>query len=111
QAIGAEYKGYKPGELGSAATFSFFPTKNLGAYGDGGMIVTNNSNLAEKSRVIRVHGSKPKYIHHMLGYNSRLDELQAAVLNVKFKKLDEFNQKRRGHRSEEHTSELQSRFD
>lgn len=95
QAIGAEYQGYKPGELGTAATYSFFPTKNLGAYGDGGMIVTNNDDVGEKSRVIRVHGSKPKYYHHVLGYNSRLDELQAAVLNVKFKRLPEFGQLRR----------------
>src|SRR5699024_6978970 len=96
-AIGSEYKGYKPGELGTAATYSFFPTKNLGAYGDAGMIVTNTKELAEKSRVIRVHGSKPKYYHHILGYNSRLDELQAAILNVKFEKLDIFNHKRRQH--------------
>lgn len=95
QAIGSEYKGHKPGELGTAATYSFFPTKNLGAYGDGGMIVTNDNALAEQSRVIRVHGSKPKYFHHVLGYNSRLDELQAAILNVKFKKLDTFSQMRR----------------
>src|SRR5690606_4158918 len=89
QAIGAEYQGKKPGELGTAATYSFFPTKNLGAYGDGGMIVTSNDEVAENSKVIRVHGSKPKYYHHVLGYNSRLDELQAAILNVKFNKLDE----------------------
>ncbi|MFC2947715.1 DegT/DnrJ/EryC1/StrS family aminotransferase [Virgibacillus sediminis] len=95
QAIGAACQGKKPGELGTAATYSFFPTKNLGAYGDGGMIVTSNEELAEKSRVIRVHGSKPKYYHHVLGYNSRLDELQAAVLNVKFKKLQEFSERRR----------------
>lgn len=95
QAIGASYDGAKPGELGTAATYSFFPTKNLGAYGDGGMIVTNDKDLAEKSRVIRVHGSKPKYYHHILGYNSRLDELQAAILNVKFKKLNEYSSMRR----------------
>lgn len=95
QAIGAEYQGKKPGELGTAATYSFFPTKNLGAYGDGGMIVTSDEDVAENSRVIRVHGSKPKYYHHILGYNSRLDELQAAILNVKFKKLSEFSENRR----------------
>lgn len=105
QAIGAEYKGAKPGELGSAATYSFFPTKNLGAYGDGGMIVTSNLDLAEKSRVIRVHGSKPKYYHHVLGYNSRLDELQAAILNVKFQKLDEFSAMRR-ERAEYYSEQL-----
>ncbi|MFD2923011.1 DegT/DnrJ/EryC1/StrS family aminotransferase [Halobacillus naozhouensis] len=95
QAIGAEYQGKKPGELGTAATYSFFPTKNLGAYGDGGMIVTSNKEVAEDSRVIRVHGSKPKYHHHLLGYNSRLDEIQAAILNVKFKKISEFSEQRR----------------
>ncbi len=95
QAIGAEYNGKKPGEIGTAATYSFFPTKNLGAYGDGGMIVTSDDSVAEKSRVIRVHGSKPKYYHHVLGYNSRLDEIQAAILNVKFKKLPDFGKQRR----------------
>ncbi|WP_064091879.1 DegT/DnrJ/EryC1/StrS family aminotransferase [Rossellomorea aquimaris] len=95
QAIGAKQNGKSVGELGSAATYSFFPTKNLGAYGDGGMIVTNHEDLAEKCRVIRVHGSKPKYYHHVLGYNSRLDELQAAVLNVKFPHLDKWSELRR----------------
>lgn len=109
QAIGAEYQGAKPGELSSAATYSFFPTKNLGAYGDGGMIVSSNEDLAEKSRVIRVHGSKPKYYHHVLGYNSRLDELQAAILNVKFKKLDEFSSLRRT-RAKYYTKELNEKL-
>lgn len=95
QAIGAKHNGKTVGELGSAATYSFFPTKNLGAYGDGGMIVTDNTDIAEKSRVIRVHGSKPKYYHHVLGYNSRLDELQAAVLNVKFPHLNRWSDLRR----------------
>jgi dTDP-4-amino-4,6-dideoxygalactose transaminase len=95
QAIGAKQNGKSVGELGSAATYSFFPTKNLGAYGDGGMIVTDDQELAEKCQVIRVHGSKPKYYHHVLGYNSRLDELQAAVLNVKFPHLDTWSQLRR----------------
>ncbi|MBH0169325.1 DegT/DnrJ/EryC1/StrS family aminotransferase [Fictibacillus sp. 18YEL24] len=95
QAIGASYKGKKVGEQGDAATFSFFPTKNLGAYGDGGMIVANNDEIADTMRVIRVHGSKPKYYHHILGYNSRLDELQAAVLNVKFPHLDKWSSLRR----------------
>lgn len=94
QAIGAEFKGKKPGELGTTATYSFFPTKNLGAYGDAGMIVTSDSEVAEKMRVIRVHGSKPKYYHHVLGYNSRLDELQAAILNVKFPHLNEWSKLR-----------------
>lgn len=95
QAIGAKFKGNSVGELSTAATYSFFPTKNLGAYGDGGMIVTNDSELAEKSGVIRVHGSKPKYYHSILGYNSRLDELQAAILNIKFPYLDKWSQLRR----------------
>lgn len=95
QAIGAKHNGKSVGELGSAATYSFFPTKNLGAYGDGGMLVTDDADIAEKSRVIRVHGSKPKYYHHVLGYNSRLDELQAAVLNVKFPHLDRWSDLRR----------------
>jgi len=95
QAIGASINGKQVGELGTAATYSFFPTKNLGAYGDGGMLVTNDDELSEKARVIRVHGSKPKYYHHVLGYNSRLDELQAAILNVKFPHLKEYSDARR----------------
>ncbi|MDR4890026.1 DegT/DnrJ/EryC1/StrS family aminotransferase [Fredinandcohnia sp. QZ13] len=95
QAIGAKYKGKKVGELGTTACYSFFPTKNLGAYGDGGMVVTNDDEISEKMRVLRVHGSKPKYHHHVLGYNSRLDELQAAVLNVKFPHLDQWSELRR----------------
>lgn len=95
QAIGSKQNGKTVGELGTAATYSFFPTKNLGAYGDAGMIVTNNDELAEQARVIRVHGSKPKYYHHVLGYNSRLDEMQAAILNVKFPYLEEWSSNRR----------------
>lgn len=97
QAIGAKQNGKSVGELSDATTYSFFPTKNLGAYGDGGMIVTNHEELAETMRVIRVHGSKPKYYHSILGYNSRLDEIQAAILNVKFPHLDTWSENRRKH--------------
>ncbi|MHC8514316.1 DegT/DnrJ/EryC1/StrS family aminotransferase [Sporosarcina sp. ITBMC105] len=97
QAIGSSYKGKQVGEMSSAATYSFFPTKNLGAYGDGGMIVSNDDVLAEQARVIRVHGSKPKYHHHVLGYNSRLDEMQAAILNVKLPHLSKWSENRRNH--------------
>ncbi|MDM5200732.1 DegT/DnrJ/EryC1/StrS family aminotransferase [Fictibacillus enclensis] len=95
QAIGSKYKGKNVGELGTTATYSFFPTKNLGGYGDGGMIITNDDAIAETMRVIRVHGSKPKYYHHILGYNSRLDELQAGILNVKFPHLNTWSEARR----------------
>src|SRR5690606_34140431 len=96
QAMGAEYQGKKIGAWGHAATFSFFPTKNLGGYGDGGMIVTDDDALAEKIRILRVHGSYPKkYYHRVLGYNSRLDEIQAAVLRIKLRYLDTWNDQRR----------------
>ncbi|MGD6817044.1 DegT/DnrJ/EryC1/StrS family aminotransferase [Metabacillus sp. 113a] len=109
QAIGATYKGKKTGEYGHTATYSFFPTKNLGAYGDAGMIVTKDEDLAEKMSVIRVHGSKPKYYHHVLGYNSRLDEMQAAVLNVKFPHLKEWSEKRRA-RADIYTALLKNKL-
>lgn len=97
QAIGAEYRGRKVGSLGHAACFSFFPTKNLGGYGDGGMIVTDDESLARKLRSLRVHGRTPesKYINAAIGYNSRLDELQAAVLRVKLRRLEQWNGARR----------------
>ncbi|MCK4446485.1 MAG: DegT/DnrJ/EryC1/StrS family aminotransferase, partial [Candidatus Marinimicrobia bacterium] len=96
QAIGSEYKGNKAGSYGDLATFSFFPTKNLGTYGDGGMIVTSNPKYAEFCRIFRSHGADPKYYHKYIGINSRLDEIHAAVLNVKLKYLsswlvDRFN--------------------
>jgi dTDP-4-amino-4,6-dideoxygalactose transaminase len=95
QAIGARYKGRPVGSMGHAATLSFFPTKNLGCYGDGGMVVTRDPDLAERIRVLRVHGSKPKYYHSVLGINSRLDALQAAVLLGKLPHLDRWTTRRR----------------
>jgi len=95
QALGAEYKGKKVGSLGDAGCLSFFPSKVLGAYGDGGMVVTNAPKIAETVRILRVHGSKASYQHVMHGFNSRLDALQAAILRVKLKYLDCWNELRR----------------
>lgn len=90
QAIGSEYRDKKAGSYGDLATFSFFPTKNLATYGDGGMIVTSSEEYAEYCKIFRSHGSKPKYFHRFVGINSRLDELHAAILNVKLKYLDKW---------------------
>lgn len=95
QAHGARYKGQRIGGRCDAAAWSFYPGKNLGAYGDGGAITTNNPELSERLRELRNYGSSVKYVHKSKGFNSRLDSLQAALLRVKLKRLDEWNERRR----------------
>ena len=94
QAIGAMQNGTKAGAMGRTGCFSFFPSKNLGAFGDGGLITTNDSQVAERLRLMRVHGSRSEYHHHLIGMNSRLDALQAAVLQIKFQYLADWTTKR-----------------
>ena len=95
QSFGATYAGRQTGSWGALGCFSFFPSKNLGCYGDGGMITTDDDGLAEQVRMLRNHGSKVRYHHDIIGYNSRLDELQAAILRVKLQYIDRFNAQRR----------------
>ena len=95
QSFGADFGGIKTGAIGAVAAFSFFPSKNLGCYGDGGMVTTQSDEVAEKLRMLRNHGSKVRYYHDIVGYNSRLDEIQAVVLRAKLPLIDGYNQQRR----------------
>ena len=106
QAHGARYKGKKVGRLGDAAAFSFYPGKNLGALGDGGAVVTSDYDLANKIRMLRNYGSELKYHHQVRGFNTRLDELQAAFLRVKLTRLDEWNNRRK-EAAEQYKKDLQ----
>lgn len=94
QSFGSRYQGESTGTMGCAGAYSFFPSKNLGCYGDGGMITTNDDEIAAQIRLLRNHGSSQQYHHDVIGYNSRLDELQAVVLRIKLKYIDEYNQRR-----------------
>lgn len=95
QALSAMHKGKKVGSIGDAGCLSFFPSKNLGAYGDGGMVITSDQEVAETVKILRQHGAKSTYLHVMNGFNSRLDALQAAILRIKLKKLDAWSELRR----------------
>src|SRR5690606_27743227 len=91
QSFGARYGGKQTGTIGHAGAYSFFPSKNLGAFGDGGLIATDDDEVADMARMLRAHGSKKKYHNEVLGYNSRLDALQAALLRVKLLHVDAWN--------------------
>lgn len=105
QAIGAEFDNRRAGSLATMGCFSFYPTKNLGGVGDGGMLTTNDERLASRLRILRDHGQHPRYHHCVVGLNSRLDSLQAAVLNIKLKRLDDWAEGRR-HNAQRYRSEL-----
>ena len=102
QAHGAAYKGRRVGAMGHASCFSFYPGKNLGAYGEAGALVTNNEEVAHRARLLRDHGSDRKYRHEIIGYNFRLEAIQAAVLGVKLRHLDSWNDLRRAHATRYH---------
>ncbi len=95
QSFGASVNGRQTGSFGLAAGYSFFPSKNLGCYGDGGLVVTSSEEVAQRLRMLRNHGSEVRYYHDVIGYNSRLDEFQAAILRVKLRHIDAFNRERR----------------
>lgn len=97
QAIGASYGDQPTGSLGDVGCISFYPTKNLGGFGDGGMLVTSNDELADRLRLLRTHGMKPRYFHKEVGINSRLDSIQAAVLNIKLPQLEQWTSARQRH--------------
>ncbi len=108
QSFGASVSGQQTGSIGNAAGFSFFPSKNLGAYGDGGLVATQSDQTAAKVKQLRNHGSDKRYYHDVVGYNSRLDEMQAVILRIKLKHIDEYNQSRRraAHRYSELMADL-----
>jgi len=95
QSFGAKVDGKQTGSVGNASGFSFFPSKNLGAFGDGGLVVTNSDETAKMLKMLRNHGSDVRYYHDVIGYNSRLDDIQAVVLRVKLKRIDQYNKARR----------------
>ena len=107
QSFGASLDNQKTGSFGDAGCFSFFPSKNLGAYGDGGLFTTNSGQLAEQFSLLKSHGSKERNLHQIVGWNSRLDEVQAAILRIKLKHIDLFNQQRR-HVARHYSESLES---